>query len=187
MIDSLVPILRRLDIDPSEFTGDEVRRWPAGVHEALSSAGLVRRAEDAGSVECDACGEGHLEEILQIAVPPGTESRAFIACPEAGRILVDEYRIVRWRLDLQRVAAALASALSMKHAPAVVVPSRLWSLGPNQIGGRRREVFLARGVWWPDGAEVIGNAAGLQVARAPLILVAGVAGPLTGVMDVLPY
>ncbi len=79
-------------------TADEVTRWPEGMLDALLRDGIVKEIQPATSVECDACYEGHAEVVEFIEEPPGSPLRAYIACPEFGRVKVDPQRMRRWEL-----------------------------------------------------------------------------------------
>jgi len=187
VIEFLAPVLRRFDIDPAVFSGDETRGWPAGLLDALRTAKLLRRTENAPFVECDSCGEGHVEGVQYVTAPPGTDVRCYIVCPDAGRVRVREDRILRWKLDPLRFAEIVSAAFSMKRAPQESVPSRLWFLGILKLHGRGRELFFARGVWWPDGSRILGDASDLVRARAPLVLTASESRPSSGVVSLMRH
>lgn len=79
-------------------TADEVAEWPEGAFDALLSEGLLQEIQPATTVECDACFEQHAEVVEFIEEPPGSELRAYIACPEFGRVRVDTQRMRRWEI-----------------------------------------------------------------------------------------
>ena len=80
------------------ITADEVAEWPPGTREDLVRDGVLEEIRPATIVECDACFEGHVEIVDFIEEPPGSGSRAYIACPEAGRVAVDTERMRRWKI-----------------------------------------------------------------------------------------
>jgi len=79
-------------------TGDEVTQWPEGALEVLLRDGIMKEIQPAVTVECDACFEGHAEVVEFIEEPPGSLLRAYIACPEFGRVKVDPQRMRRWEI-----------------------------------------------------------------------------------------
>lgn len=175
MSDPFADLLQRADLESAVFTGDEVSCWPDGVSARLVHAGLLRPIAGALSIECDACGEGHIEEVQFVAAAPG---RAYITCPENGRVRVDEARLRQWDIDFTRLTESLAAALAVAGRVEELVASRLWLLGKMAIGGRSRDVFLARGLGWHSGPQIIASAPRLLAASCPLVLVPSAAPPL---------
>ena len=90
MSECLAVLLGRVDLDPPRFSGDEVMRWPRDTHETLVDLGLLRRVASATSIDCDACGDRHIEDVVTVVSPAGSGARAYIPCPEAGRVQVDD-------------------------------------------------------------------------------------------------
>jgi len=45
---------------------------------------------------------GHFEEVEILTEPAGSKPRAYIGCPEAGRVSVDMERLQQWSLNLVR-------------------------------------------------------------------------------------
>jgi hypothetical protein len=166
-------VWERADASDAVFSFDDVVRWPPGTAERLQDWGLLRRAAIATAVVCDACGGGHVESVILLDSPPGSGRRAYIPCPEAGRVSVPLDRLKRWEVDFSALARATASALDMAGAMDEVVPSRVWVLGKTTLAGLPREVFLARGLAWRDAATVISRAHRLTGSPCPLVLVAG--------------
>ncbi len=120
-------------------------------------AGVIRRDDNATCVVCDACDEGHVEEVATVVCPPGSPPRAFIHCPDAGRVDVPLERLNQWVIDFLGLASAISRGLNLTGTMDEVVPGRLWTLGTAPLGGRSREVFLARGLSWIDGADIVGK------------------------------
>lgn len=173
MLDPLGTVLERADAREAAFTAEEVAGWPSGLAGRLLGLGLLKEGTAAGAVPCDACGGDHVEEPVWLASPAGAPPRAFITCPDAGRVPVPPERLLRWEVDFGRLATITARALGVTGTVAVVVGSRLWRLGKVTLTGHRREVFLARGLAWPDAAEVIAKAPRLAAGVRPVVLVAG--------------
>src|SRR5262249_36946025 len=173
MPDLLRFVWDRADTPGPFYTDDELARWPSGVAEQLQEAGLLRQTTNVTSVVCDACGEGHVEEVVTVESPPGTGLRGYICCPEAGRLSVPLNRLKRWEVDFSRLAECTASALAMAGDVEEVIPARVWLLGKTTLAGQSHEVFLARGLAWQDGAEVVSKARRLLASPRPIVLFAG--------------
>jgi hypothetical protein len=80
-------------------TPDEVAEWPEGALDALVREGVLQASQPATTVECDACFEGHIEVVEFVEEPPGSAPRAYIACPEFGRVKVSPQRMRRWEIQ----------------------------------------------------------------------------------------
>jgi hypothetical protein len=90
-------------------TADEAAEWPGGSIDALLREGFLQEIQPAMTVECDACFERHVEVVEFVEEPPGSELRAYIVCPESGRVKVDTQRMRRWEIQPQ---------VSEQHVPA---------------------------------------------------------------------
>jgi hypothetical protein len=154
-----------------------VASWPPGVIDQLTSLWLLRSTANAAAVVCDACCGDHVEQVTYVESPPGTALRAYIRCPEAGRVPVPLERLRCWELNFRRLADLAASALATAGNVEEVIPARVWLLGRTTLAGRPLEVFLARGLPWPDAAGAIGAAARLVASCSPVVLAAGALPP----------
>jgi excisionase family DNA binding protein len=83
------------------FTADEVKTWPLGLLEDLVQQGVVKPTDNAQAVTCDACSHDHVEPVTYLSNGPDGEIRAFIACPEVGRVRVDLNRLRQWAVDVE--------------------------------------------------------------------------------------
>jgi hypothetical protein len=166
-------LLGRADAREPSFAADEVALWAPGAFEGFVSAGLLRAAASAAAVACDACAGDHVEEVVYVQSPPGTPLRAYLRCPEEGRVPVPLERLRRWDVDLRCLAGLAAFALDLAGGVEEVVASRVWLLGKTALRGRACDVFFCRGLTWPDGAGVVGGAARLQASARPVVLVSG--------------
>ncbi len=92
-------ILNRLRVNDSVVTAEEVAHWPDGILNRLLKSGALVPAENAKSAVCDACGHDHVEEVVYVESPPGSGLRAYIPCPEVGRVQVSLDRLRRWVVD----------------------------------------------------------------------------------------
>jgi len=86
------------------FVADEVATWPAGVLDMLTSNGTLALTDNAQTVVCDVCGHDHVEAVEYIAAPPGKGIRAYIPCPENGRVSVSLDRLRRWKVNVGKLA-----------------------------------------------------------------------------------
>jgi hypothetical protein len=170
--DPLLELLRRAEADlpgVEILTADEVSPWPVGVVEALVQNGFLSPTTPGTSVLCDACLEDHWQEVEFVESPPGTR-RAYIVCPEAGRVAVDTTRLNRWRVNLRGLAGVLGQLLGCREAPDELVASRLWRLGTIEIAGEPRDAFLVRGPTWPNAAETLRLEQRLSHSASSLLL-----------------
>jgi hypothetical protein len=172
-LDPLSEVWTRTDVDEARFSFEEVSSWPEGQEALLSGASIIRRDDNTTTVICDACHEGHVEEVVLIQSPPGSPVRAYIHCPENGRVAVSLERLKQWAVNFGGLAKAIASGLDLAGQVEEIVPGRLWSLGKTTIGGRSRHVFLARGATWIDAPGVFGACERLNASKGALLLVPG--------------
>lgn len=177
MSNPLAVIWERADAKEPRFSGDEVAAWDDGLVGRFADAGLVHQVENATSVVCDACADGHVEDVTFIESPRRSAVRAYIHCPEHGRVRVPLDRLRQWEIDFGGIASAVAQALELAGDIEEVVPGRVWFLGKATIAAISRELFLARGLTWQDAAEVLGKSSRLNAAKSALVLVAGEVPP----------
>jgi hypothetical protein len=175
--DHLCFVWGRADAVEPVYSADEVALWPQGALDQLSACGLLRPTANAKAVVCDACGRDHVEEVTLLESPPGSGLRAYICCPDAGRASVPLDRLRQREIDFRQLARTIASALATAGEVEELVPSRVWLLSKTMLAGRPHEVFLARGLPWSDGAEVVGKARRLLASSRPVVLVPGSVPP----------
>jgi hypothetical protein len=168
--DSLTAFWIRADLEHPVFGSDEVRCWPANIRYLLESRCLIRLGENLKIIECDACGERHIEEVEFLTEPPGSKPRAYISCPEAGRVSVELERLQQWSVDLEAVAQTVAEVLDLRDRIVSITPGRVWLLGTRKFVERMRDVFLLRGLHWLDSRRVLESAMRLNQSPCPLIL-----------------
>lgn len=180
MADPLAVVWERIDLPSPLIDGDEVLRLGEGVLDRLVATGLVRETGAAASVVCDACDLGHVEDVVFVDTPADAGVRAYIRCPENGRVRVPIDRLRQWEVDLSGIARAVARALAGGSAApgiAEIAPSRIWFLGKAHLAGRSRELFLARGIHLHDGAEALKKASRLRASRTAVVFVPDAAPP----------
>lgn len=105
-------VLDRAGAKDPIFTADEVAVWPDGLLNQLAAGGVLKASGNAESATCDACGHDHVEKVEYIKSPPNTELRAYITCPENGRVRVPLGRLKQWVVDKQKLLDA-----GLVHAP----------------------------------------------------------------------
>lgn len=167
-------ILRRAEVPQAElFTTDEVARWPEGTLDWLMRAGILREAEPAEEVLCEECEEGCWIKP-NIREDPQTHRRVgTYFCrrnKDIGRFKVDLSRRRRWKFSLVGLAKAVSKALKPTGKVTELASERLVLLGIVKLDGKNRELFLARGVAWPDAAQVLDNSSRLKMASHPAML-----------------
>lgn len=160
----------RADLDVPAFTGDELRSLPAASRRLLECHSLIRQSENLGVIECDACGDRHIEQVEVLVEPAGSKPRAYIACPDAGRVSVDMERLRQWSVDLNAVARAVAAALDLSERVISISPGRVWLLGARRFDEHTRDVFLLRGIDWQDSRQMLESIPRLAQSPCPLIL-----------------
>ena len=159
----------RADLEEAAFRGDELRRLGLVTDGRLATPGVFQRGEDLSEVECDACGDRHIEHVQIVIAPPGSKPRMYIMCKEAGRVQVEPERLEVQRIDFDGLARTAAKVLGL-GTPRAIVENRLWLLDTARFGRRTRDVFLARGATWPDGRSLADHPR-LATSPCPLILV----------------
>jgi len=173
VLDPLKVVWLRADADEARIDGDEAIECGIGIIDLLVNAGLVHRAENARCIPCDACAEHHLEEVTSIESPQGAQVRSYIYCPEHGRVFVHPERLKQWVVDFEGLAKAAAIGLELAGDIEDIIAGRLWYLGKRTIGGRTREVFLARGTTAKDAPDIFGPCERLNASSAAVLMVPG--------------
>jgi len=149
---------------------DETRRWPKDERERIFALGILRRREDAETVQCDACGEPHSEEVIFL---DGGAAEGLISCPRVGVARVPRERQQQWEVDFDALAGRLASALGLAGTVQELKSGRVWLLGQRRLGSRVAEFFLIQGASWPDGPGILHSTPRFANSPAPVILFPG--------------
>ena len=161
----------RADVDDAEFRGDEIRAFPPATREVLEKESLLKRGEDLRMAECVDCGDPHIEEVDIITDSPDGAPRAYILCERAGcRAAVSVDRLQVWAIDFDRLANVVSSALELAGRIVQVVADRVWLLGTAKLADRTRDIFLMRGITWPDNLALLAGNTRLSASPCPLIL-----------------
>ena len=137
-------VVRRGASGERTFRFDEVREWPREHFEHLVQLGILREGPLAGSVECDACGKMHREDVLwEPSVRDPLGKRAYIRCPEEGPVHVPEIRLRQWVIDGGVMAEKLAAAMVLSGAVEEILACTVWKLGRRRLAGRFRDVLMS--------------------------------------------
>ncbi len=170
MNEDLAVFWSRADLDDAAFTADELRRLTAATRRLLESHSFLRQSGNLRVIECDACGDGHIEEVEIIAEPAGSRPRAYISCPEVGRVSIEMERLQVWSVNLDAITQQAAAALQLRAPIISIAPGRVWLLGTAQFDQHMRDIFLVRGISWPDSRQILESATRLANSPCPLIL-----------------
>jgi hypothetical protein len=134
-------LLERLAAGDPLVGADDVRAWDKPEFDCAVTLGVLREAEGAGWIMCDACPERHWSEVIRVA----GGRRMFIACPQEGTVDVEPRRLRQWRVDTGRLAELVADALGVSGPAYPIELGRLWHLGRRRLAGRFRDLFLVAG------------------------------------------
>jgi hypothetical protein len=159
----------RADLDEAAFRGDELPAFGPAALQVFKTENLLKRGEDLRMVECGDCGNPHIEDVGIITDSPDGVPRAYIACG-LGRASVDLVRLQVWAIDFDRLADLASSALGLGGRIVQVAADRVWLLGTAKFADRTRDVFLVRGIRWPDSLLLLSGNARLSSSPCPLIL-----------------
>jgi hypothetical protein len=164
----MIEFWARADFEDAAFRTDELRLL--GLLEPLKAAKVLQKGEALQEIECDSCGDDHVERVDWITEPLGSEPRAYISCPVAGPVRVAPERLEVWKIDFIGLARVVSSTLEIEGVPRTIDEDRLWLLGTKRLGGRARDVFLVRGAGWQGGSLLAGKVR-LATALSLVILV----------------
>ena len=159
----------RADLDEAAFRGDELRGFGPATLDVFKKEKLLKRGKDLQVVECGDCGNPHLEDVDVITDSPDGIPRAYIACGHS-RVSVRLDDIQVWAIDFDRLAHLTRSALGLGGRIVQVATDRVWLLGSARLANKTRDVFLVRGIRWPDSLQLLVGNARLSTSPGPLIL-----------------
>jgi len=110
--DVLAELAIRVQNGTPTITADELARWPSALVDELELTRILQVTDHAKSVACNACSEDHVEQVQYVQSPPGSELRAYIACPEIGRVRVPLHRLRQWSIDSARLPTGAKESMS---------------------------------------------------------------------------
>lgn len=102
-------VLERGNAPHPIFSADEVADWPGGLLDELLVVGVLKPWDNATTFACQACGHDHVETVQYIESPPGSGLRAYIPCPDNGRVRVPLERLRQWVVDRSKLPPAQAA------------------------------------------------------------------------------
>ena len=129
--------------DSPVFTENQLAELPENFRTFLTKHKLLKQAQTAKSIECPACDEGHVEEVLHMVLPDG-QRKFYIHCTESGCVQIEPRELLQWAPDYNVLANFLHNEMSCKGQVRALIPGKLWALGRAALAGQSREVFLAR-------------------------------------------
>jgi len=172
-------VLERLDLSVQQseiFSADEVDTWSPGTLEEFLSLRLISPASPANSVLCDACTDSHIAFVRHITTPPDdTGLRAYVECEELGLVPIDQERLLQWKASLTGLASIARPVVNSKREPRVILEERLVDLGTGVVAERECRIYVARGLNWDDGDDVLTHVRQATGATEALILVPSIA------------
>lgn len=146
----------------------EISAWEQEERHAILRMKLLRRTADATVIVCHDCGTPHMAEVVRDASRP---SFSYYICPQIGRVALAEEATHQWEVDFDRFAALIRDGIGLGGRAATLIAGRLWLLGRQQLDDGFRELFLVRGLAWPDGPDLLDQCIRLQQSPTPILLV----------------
>ena len=127
MLKTLSPLL---ELRQAILTAEDLSDWPEPMRELFVERKVLIQARPATHVNCDACYDGHIEEVNRVG--GGKQPRFYITCPDAGWVDVPESRLRQWAIDVDKLANLLADAVNGSQADSLV-RGIAWKLGSLDI------------------------------------------------------
>ncbi len=171
MSDLLREIWARAECEEPVFSAEEIEGAPPGQFAMLCRHGFLRETDRATWARCEACGDGHFEQVAWIRNATTGALTPYVSCPQAGGSRVSPERLRRWAIDLDAIAQATRRELGLVGNDAVLVPGRVWSLGRRHIAGRWRDFFFVVGAAREDASSLWDRCRQIEDAPAPVVLV----------------
>ncbi len=150
------------------FTADDTRPWSSGARDALIDQGILLEIGHTDFVYCDGCIDQHPLEVEIREYPTGMLGVAM--CPECGRVNIPLERLRQWQLAPIGLAQSVMAAIGSSGPLDEITTNRIWSLGTIPSDDTPRDIFIARGLDWPDAREIVRQAEPLRRSPAPLVL-----------------
>lgn len=136
---------RLLELKRATITADELAALADDLRDVLLNQKLLIPAQTATHVICDACHDGHVEEVTRIKV--GKDGVSFrIRCPDAGWVIVPAERLRQWTIDIPRLLWLLSEGIGRNQSPEESIPDFAWRIGTVEIAGETYGVVFVRNV-----------------------------------------
>jgi hypothetical protein len=171
MSDLLRELWSRAECEEPVFSAEEIEWSPPGQFELLCNLGLLKETDRATWARCEACGDGHVENVAWVQNATTGRSAPFVPCPENGGASVSIERLRRWAIDLDAIAQATRRALGLIGKDSVLLPGRVWFLGRRYVAGRFRDFFFVVGAAREDAHTLWERCRQIEDAPSPVILV----------------
>ncbi|BDC48880.1 hypothetical protein F183_A11960 [Bryobacterales bacterium F-183] len=171
MSDLLRELWSRAECEEPVFSAEEIEWSPPGQFELLCDLGLLKETDRATWARCEACGDGHVENVAWVQNATTGRSAPFVPCPENGGAAVSIERLRRWAIDLDAIAQATRRALGLIGNDSALLPGRVWFLGRRHVAGRFRDFFFVLGAAREDEHMLWDRCRQIEDAPSPVILV----------------
>ena len=168
MNDALDLVWRRAELPNHVLSAARNRALATRAARCHNRLGLLRRTSDATALICEDCGPPHPVEVIR---DPRKPKQPYYLCPEIGRVPLTPTDLQRWEADFDQIAVLIRRAVGLTAKAATLVPSRIWLLGRQQTEDRYWELFLMRGLCWPDGVQLLNQCSRVQQSPAPVVVV----------------
>lgn len=150
------------------FTSDDTRPWASNARDTLTGQGILKAVESTELVDCDGCIEQHPLDVEIREYPTGMLGVA--KCLTCGRVNIPLDRLRQWQLDPIELARSVIAAIDSPGPFDEIITNRVWSIGSISSDETPRDIFIARGLDWPDAREIVRQAKPLRRSPAPLVL-----------------
>ena len=145
--------------------------WARGWAKHLEAIGMLERTHDAEWWLCERC-EAVSAHVERRYFDDRGVHMAKICCRERGYHLdaVEVEQLKQWEVSLSGVATLVAGAIDDRLVCRAAWPGRLVSLGSTNALGPPTTLFVARGLGWDDGRDVVERCDAIRRAASPLLL-----------------
>ncbi len=150
-----------------------MRPWHKGAMEFFLGQGILRQTEPSALVWLWECEEPDWVEPLWLPdARHGGRIMGFYDCRfnSCGIHTVEQERTWQWAPSFEGVKAMIRKLLNLTDQWPDDVPGRICFLGRVAHQGQSRDVFLVRGLHWPDGPAVLDKATRLKGTNNAAIL-----------------
>jgi hypothetical protein len=169
------------DTEAPVYSGDVVASLPDGAFAWLVGNGFVEPTANASHVACPSCPNRHVEEVVTIEGTDGRRQFA-IPCPESIQVTVSDDLIRQWRPNYKALARQVRECLGAGDRARERVDDRLWRVGTAKTAGKKRDIYIARGLNWPGGLRLLSRCTG----KRPILLTGLAAPPPEVFVDASP-
>ncbi|MCI0364962.1 MAG: hypothetical protein L0219_13875 [Phycisphaerales bacterium] len=172
MLEPLRTVLHRAEVsEECCFSRDDVCSWTTDEFDGLLASGVLVDAGRASEIDYSGCEQSCRIEGEFVAHPESGETVCLHLCRYGcGLVQLPAAEFDRWRFSLDRLGSLVAKLIGASGEVIEDVRDRVVSLGILGDAARTVEVFLARGLQWPDAATMLQGANRLKTAQNPFVL-----------------